>query len=240
MTEKCDVFNDGLDNEDCKGILLNCVKNLEKEVEIIRRLVDQNRLTHIKGEQSLADLSKSVKFITDKFDEYEKEREEKNEIIKKLNEKVSALTEKSKVLEESIDQQGRYSRQNCLLIHGVEENSNEDTDKLVLNIINNGLEINLTEVAIDRTHRIGDPKKKKKKARPIIVKFVRYYDRKEVFSKKKYLKGTGISIKESLTSFRMKKLEEAREEKYGFKNVWSIDGRILFKDANDKPSVYYN
>ena len=185
MTEESDVFNDGLDNEDCRGILLNCLKNLEKEVKYIRSLVDQNRLTQIKGEQSLVDLSKSVKFITDKFDEYEKEREEKNEIIKKLNEKVSALTEKSKVLEESIDQQRQYSRRNCLLIHGVEENSNEDTDKLVLD--KNDLEINLTEVAIDRTHRIGDPKKKKKKAQPVIVKFVRYYDRKEVFSEKKYL-----------------------------------------------------
>ena len=176
MTEKCDVFNDGLDNEDCSGILLNCVKNLEKEVEIIRSFVDQNRLTHIKGEQSLADLSKSVKFITDTFDEYEKEHEEKTEIIKKLNEKVSALTERSKVLEESIDQQVQYSRRNCLLIHGVEENCNEDTDKLVLNIINNDLGIDLTEVAIDRTNRIEDPKKKKKKVPPIIVKFVRHYD----------------------------------------------------------------
>ena len=188
MTEKCDVFNDGLDNEDCRGILLNCVKNLEKEVEIIRRLVDQNRLTHIKGEQSLADLSKSVKFITDTFDEYEKEHEEKTEITKKLNEKVSALTERSKVLEESIDQQVQYSRRNCLLIHGVEENSNEDTDKLVLNIINNDLGIDLTEVAIDRTNRIEDPKKKKKKVPPIIVKFVRHYGRKEVFSIKEIFK----------------------------------------------------
>ena len=77
MTEECDVFNDGLDNEDCRGILLNCLKNLEKEVKYIRSLVDQNRQTQIKGEQSLADLSKSVKFITDKFDKYEMEREEK-------------------------------------------------------------------------------------------------------------------------------------------------------------------
>ena len=37
----------------------------------------------------------------------------------------------------------------------------------------------------------------------------------------------------------MKKLEESRE-KHGFENVWSIDGRIMFKDANDKPSLYYN
>ena len=41
----------------------------------------------------------------------------------------------------------------------MEENSNEDTDTLVLHIINNDLKIDLTEVAIDRAHRIGDPKK---------------------------------------------------------------------------------
>ena len=50
----------------------------------------------------------------------------------------------------------------------------------MLNITNNDFEIDLTEVAIDRTHRIGDPKKKKK-VRSIIVKFVKYYDRKEAF-----------------------------------------------------------
>ena len=77
MTEECDVFNNGLDNEDCRGILLNCLKSLEKEVKYIRSLVDQNRQTQIKGKQSLIDLSKSVKLITEKLDEYEKEREEK-------------------------------------------------------------------------------------------------------------------------------------------------------------------
>ena len=114
----------------------------------------------------------------------------------------------------------------------MKENSSEDTDKLVLNIINNDLDIDLMKVKIDRTHRIGDPKKKKKKVRPIIVKFVMYYDQKEIFSMKKYLKGKGISITKSLTSFRMKKLEEALE-KNGFKNVWSIDGRVMFKGANE-------
>ena len=83
MTEEWDIFKDGLDNEDCRGILLNCLKNSEKEIKYIRSLVDQNRQTQVKGEESLADLSESVKFITDNFDEYEKKREEKNEIIKK-------------------------------------------------------------------------------------------------------------------------------------------------------------
>ena len=83
MTEEWDIFKDGLDNEDCRGILLNCLKNSEKEIKYIRSLVDQNRQTQVKGEESLADLSESVKFITHKFDEYEKKREGKNEIIKK-------------------------------------------------------------------------------------------------------------------------------------------------------------
>ena len=162
----------------------------------------------------LAELSKSVRFNADKFDEYEKEREEKYKTIKRLNENVSAWTERSIVLEENIDQQGQYYRRNGLLIYGVEENNNEDTDKNVLNIINN-------EVAIDRTHHIGDPKKKKKKARPIIVKLVRYYDRKEVFSKKKHLKRKSISITERLASFRLKKPKEVRE-----KMVLKMSGRL--------------
>ena len=59
------------------------------------------------------------------------------------------------------------------------------------------------------------------------------------FSKKEHLKGKGISITESLTSFRVKKLEDTKE-KYGFKHAWTIDGCIMFKKGNGKPSVYYD
>ena len=122
-------------------------------------MVNQNRQKQIESRQSLADLSKTVEFITNKFDKSEKEHDEKNKIIKELNDKVSVLTKRTKGVEESIDHQGQYSRQNCLLIHGVEENSSEVTDKLVFNVINNDLEIGLTEVAIHCTHHIRDPKK---------------------------------------------------------------------------------
>ena len=45
MSHECDIFNDALDNEGCRGIILNCLKNLEKEVKTIRSLVDRNRQT---------------------------------------------------------------------------------------------------------------------------------------------------------------------------------------------------
>ena len=99
MTEKCDVFNDDLDNEDCRGILLNYLTNLEKEVNYIKSLVDQNRQTQIKGEQALADLSNLLQIC---LMNVRKNARKKIEIIKKLNEKVSALTERSKALEGNI------------------------------------------------------------------------------------------------------------------------------------------
>ena len=53
---------------------------------------------------------------------------------------------------------------------------------------------------------------------------------------KKKLKGKNISITESLTRYRMSVLNEATE-KYGFKNVWTYEGRILYKDSNDGQKI---
>ena len=60
------------------------------------------------------------------------------------------------------------------------------------------------------------------------------------FSKVKKLKGKNISIRENLTGYRMTFFNEVRE-KLGFKNVWTYDGRILYKDDNDsqKIEIYY-
>ena len=64
---------------------------------------------------------------------------------------------------------------------------------------------------------------------------------KKFLKVKKKLKGKNISITESLTRYRMSVLNEARE-KYGFKNAWTYDGRILYKDNNDgqKIKIYYD
>ena len=83
--------------------------------------------------------------------------------------------------------------------------------------------LNISKSALDRSHRIGNPKTKKK-SRPIIVKFVRYYDRRDVFMNKKCLKGKGKSITESLTAFRMQKLKNAKD-KHGFYNF----GQLMVK-----------
>ena len=67
--------------------------------------------------------------------------------------------------------------------------------------------------------------------RPVIVKFARYNVREKVFKSKKNLKAKNISITESLTGYRMTVLNEARQ-KFGFKNVWTYNGRIIYKHNN--------
>ena len=57
-------------------------------------------------------------------------------------------------------------------------------------------------------------------------------------TEKKKLKGKNISITESLTATRMKKLKEGREI-HEFRNVWTSDGKISFKDGSGNINLFY-
>ena len=70
-----------------------------------------------------------------------------------------------------IDDQQQYSRRNCLLFHGVKEESSEDTDNIVTKICAEKLRLEVDKSMIDGSHRIG-PKNKDQKPRPIIVNSV--------------------------------------------------------------------
>ena len=102
------------------------------------------------------------------------------------------------------------------------------------------MDLDINDRDIDITHRIGNPRNTDRKPRPVIIKLVRYSDRKKIFHSKKKLKGKKIAITESLTVTHMKKLNEARE-RYNFKNVWTSDnGKILYKDGLGKIKIYYS
>ena len=73
-----------------------------------------------------------------------------------------------------------------------------------------------------------------------MVKFVRHNDKHKIYRNKKRLKGKKISITESLTKARMEKLNETREQ-FGFRNVWTSDGRILYKrEGEESTNLYYD
>ena len=63
---------------------MNCTQNLEKQVGQIFKMLEKTEDRQVKGGCQLTDLAKVVKFITQKCDEYEKDRHEKDAIIATL------------------------------------------------------------------------------------------------------------------------------------------------------------
>ena len=56
---------------------------------------------------------------------------------------------------------------------------------------------------------------------------------------KKQLKSTGLLITENPIAGRMWQLKNARDQ-FGFNNVWSIDGRIMYRDTTStKTKLFY-
>ena len=147
-------------------------------------LANTTNESQIEGEQQLKCLTESVEFISARFDEYEASRKKKDKMINSLEKKVLGLTEKADKLSSLVDRQEQYSRRNCILIHGVKEKQNEDTDEVVITKIKSEMDLDISPGDIDRTHRIGVPSKSKN--RPIIVNFVRCMDRRCVFSNKRH------------------------------------------------------
>ena len=125
-------------------------------------------------------------------------KKEGNENEKKKNEElngtVSKMIEGIEELENKIDRQEQYSRRNCILIHRIAENKEENTCQQALDFINDNLDIKIDKIDIDIFYRIGYYDKARKKATPIIVKFARYNVGGSVLPEKRKLKGTGKSL----------------------------------------------
>ena len=66
-----DVFTKGIESPRCKSILYDCLRNLESKVNEIYELSSSTKDAQIKDAKYLEDVSESIKFINEKFEEYE-------------------------------------------------------------------------------------------------------------------------------------------------------------------------
>ena len=164
------------------------MQNIQKQVKKLFLRVQQNEEKHIKDEKDLSELPKAIDLISGKFDDYERQRREKDKIVKELKSEVFDLNTSVKNLEYQLDRQEQYSRRNRIFIHGITETQDENTDDISLRTINEHLKLKLTEKELDCTHRIANPKSGNKRPRNIIVKFAGYNTRIKVFVNKKKLK----------------------------------------------------
>ena len=219
-----EVFSDGLNSPELAKLLVNCLKSIENQVKELFTFHEEAKESQIK-------VTESLEFMSAKFDDLEKEIKKKDEKINQLEKTIENLAEKQKSLSSEIDDLEQYSRRNCLVLHGVNESNDQNTNEIIIKTFSEELGVEIKEDDLDRSHRLGKPKRKDNKPRPIIVKFARYAVRKEIFMNKKKLKGKRLLITESLTSSRMQSLGDA-QRKYEVKNVWTSDGRVMVKENN--------
>ena len=80
-----------MDSSSFTSIVFDCLKNLESKVNKIFANTNNLKENQIKGEKQLTDLAKILKFLSEKFHEFEADRKLKEEIIKSLLGQVSVL-----------------------------------------------------------------------------------------------------------------------------------------------------
>ena len=101
---------EALKSDDCVAILRNRVKNLEEKTNELFQITSSATDSQIKGELQLKDLNETFNFICTKFEEYEKERKEREQTIKNLEENASVMNKKVENLEKEIDKHEEHSR----------------------------------------------------------------------------------------------------------------------------------
>ena len=70
----------------------------------------ESTASQTKDEKQLSDLNDSVQLIHDKFNEYEKDRKAKDQLIIKLQTQITELTDKVSNLSVQVEEQEQYSR----------------------------------------------------------------------------------------------------------------------------------
>ena len=93
-SDDTDVFTKRIESLRCAITFYDCLKHLESKVNEIYELFSSTKDTHIKGAKQLEDVSESIKFINEKFEEYEADwKQKEKEIETELKENLASLKE---------------------------------------------------------------------------------------------------------------------------------------------------
>ena len=84
-------------------------------------MCEKTKDSQIKGKSQLNSLSEVMDFMTKKYEEYERERQEKDKIIDSMNSDINNMNKKIEKLEKIVNRQEQDSRRNCLLMHCIAE-----------------------------------------------------------------------------------------------------------------------
>ena len=161
--------------------------------------------------------------------------------IKELKTDLKKKDDKIKAMEIKINESEQYSRNKNIEIHNVEEDDNENLEKVVINVAKE-LGVSLENSEIEIVHRVNS--RNKKHPRPILVQMLSRKKRNEIIEKKKTKtvkakdigkKGSNIIyVNENISPFFKSKLWEAKQKYEGsYKYVWFSKNKILKRKTDN-------
>lgn len=182
--------------------------------------------------ETVMHIEKSVKLMSDSYDEVLKKMKEHDSDIKELKKKVNELEQERKTdetaqIKTELNKLEQYGRMNNLEVHGLAETPNENLlDKL--NTIADKIQApRLTKDNVEAVHRVPN---KAKKVPMVIVRFVNRNDRNMWLQNKQKLRreasADNVYLQENMTASNRKLFYDVRmKAKYlGYKFVWHKEG----------------
>ena len=106
-------------------------------------------MPRLKALSNIKEVNDAIKFMNEKFVEFEADRREKEREIAELKSTINSLNTRLDKADRVLDRQKQYSRRNCLLIHDIEEANQEKTDEVVINVLKKEMDKEITHQDID-------------------------------------------------------------------------------------------
>ena len=180
----------------------------------------------------------------------EKEHNKNEELKRSLNSLKVKFDTQEREINELYGQQDdleQYTRKHSLEIHGIPENLYTSTDDVVIKL-GERLGVPISKEEIDISHKLYNGKNHPKS---IIVKFISYKKKAQLYRKRIELKNVKISdlfstlsvadvaqstrifINENLTQYRRKIMKKANQMKREgtIQSAWSLDGKLFVKTS---------
>ena len=197
-----------------RDILELLINNNEKSVKaFVQILFDalKSEISDIRKKNT--ELKKSLEFTQSQLEEANRIMEQHENKLKHLTRKeidVESVSERVRSLED-------YSRRNNIVVDGLVEDKEENSEKLQVNISKLLSEkLNLIP-EIDVCHRLGKKDEFTAKPRPVIIKFNKHEDKHSCLRSASKLKGTNIYLNEDVSKatheIRKRKMPELLEKR---------------------------
>lgn len=206
--------------EELKSIVNVSLKHLWTDPDFIKMIVDK-----VADGISTEVNKKLLMFEEQLIDIENKYKSDMFEVKSELK----CFKDENEKLRQRVEQLDQISRCCNLRVFNLQEKDNENTTTSVVKILNLKMNIGLDESDIQECYRIG--RLNKEKQRGILLKLKNFEMKQKIYNSKKFLKGTGLVVREDITANRLKIMEEAIKCT-NIKSVWTQNGNVFVKKNN--------